>query len=132
MARTPAKIIAHVNQHVIKHNAKHGTAHPCLTIKHPVLGTVYAHAVEGHATLVDSAYVGRKPLSCGARVWIEYAREGFKFLDFPIDFPTLKAHMMADHGPGDGASVFAAVSVLEKQAQEGCPLAVGAMMERGA
>lgn len=93
--RRAAKIVAHVNQHVIKFNAKHGTAHPCLTVKHPKLGTVYCHAVEGHATLIDAAHAGRKPLSCGARVWLEYQAEGFKFLDFPIDFPTLEKRMGA-------------------------------------
>ncbi len=94
------KIIAHVNQHVIKHNAKHKTSHPCLTVKHPKLGTVYCHAVEVQATLVDSAWTGRKPLSCGARVWIEYQQEGFKFLDFPINWPTMKEAMQLDRQAG--------------------------------
>jgi hypothetical protein len=90
------KIIAHVNQHVIKHNAKHGTKYPTLTVKHPRLGTVYCHEVAGQAVLVDSNARGRNPLSCGARVWIEYAGEGFEFRDFPMDWPTLKAMLTRD------------------------------------
>ncbi len=105
-----AKIIAHVNQHVIKHNVKYGTKFPTLTIKHPVLGTVYCHEVVGQATLVDSNARGRRPLSCGARVWIEYASEGFEFRDFPINWPTLKAQLAATRADAK------TIEALDKQA----------------
>ena len=63
------KTIVHVNQHVIRSNAKNGTDEPVLTVKRG-RSNVYAHEVEitGPARVVYSA---QKPLSCGARVWIE-------------------------------------------------------------
>jgi hypothetical protein len=63
------KSIIHVNQHIIKRNAKNGTQEPVLTVKQGRKNT-YAHSVEilGPSRLV---YSPDKPLSCGARVWIE-------------------------------------------------------------
>jgi hypothetical protein len=63
------KTIIHVNQHVIKANAKNGMNDPVLTIK-TYKDNRYAHEVEilGSSKIVYSA---DKPLSCGARVWIE-------------------------------------------------------------
>jgi hypothetical protein len=63
------KTIIHVNQHVIKANAKNGANDPVLTIK-TYKSNTYAHAVEikGESRIV---YSHNKPLSCGARVWIE-------------------------------------------------------------
>jgi hypothetical protein len=63
------KTIIHVNQHVIKHNAKHGTNDPVLTVK-TYKSNEYAHEVlvKGDSKVV---YSKDKPLSCGARVWIE-------------------------------------------------------------
>lgn len=63
------KTIVHVNQHVIKSNAKTGKQDPVLTIKTYKTNT-YAHEVNitGPAKVV---YSPDKPLSCGARVWIE-------------------------------------------------------------
>jgi hypothetical protein len=62
------KTIIHVNQHVIKANAKNGTNDPVLTVKN-YKENRYAHEVEinGPSKVVYS----EKPLSCGARVWIE-------------------------------------------------------------
>jgi hypothetical protein len=59
----------HVNQHVIKANAKSGDNLPVLTVKQGRTNT-YAHRVkiEGPSTVV---YSPDKPLSCGAKVWIE-------------------------------------------------------------
>jgi len=59
----------HVNQHNIKHNAKTGENRPVLTVK-TYKSNVYAHAVEidGPCRVI---YSPDKPLSCGARVWIE-------------------------------------------------------------
>ena len=63
------KTIIHVNQHVIKANAKSGANDPVLTVK-TYKGNTYAHevAIEGPSRIVYSA---DKPLSCGAKVWIE-------------------------------------------------------------
>ena len=59
----------HVNQHVIKANAKSGDRNPVFTIKQGGKNT-YAHnvKVKGEMELV---YSPDKPLSCGAKVWIE-------------------------------------------------------------
>jgi hypothetical protein len=67
------KTIIHVNQHVIKKNAKEGTNDPVLTVK-SYKENRYAHEVEikGESKIVYSA---DKPLSCGARVWIETQAE---------------------------------------------------------
>jgi hypothetical protein len=63
------KTIVHVNQHVIKKNAKTGSLDPVLTVKTYKTNN-YAHEVEikGSSKIV---YSPDKPLSCGARVWIE-------------------------------------------------------------
>jgi hypothetical protein len=65
----------HVNQHNIKHNAKTGENRPVLTVK-TYKSNVYAHAVEidGPCRVV---YSPNKPLSCGARVWIETEADVF-------------------------------------------------------
>ena len=68
------KTIIHVNQHIIKKNTKQGTSIPCLTIK-TYKNNTYAH----EAVIVDDegnevarvVYSPHKPLSCGARCWIE-------------------------------------------------------------
>lgn len=68
------KTIVHVNQHVIKANAKNGTTDPVLTVK-TYKSNLYAREVE----ILDAdgnvaakvVYSPDKPLSCGARVWIE-------------------------------------------------------------
>jgi hypothetical protein len=67
------KTIIHVNQHAVKRNAKNGTTDPVLTVK-TYKSNNYAHTVK---ILVPSQVVYRpgKPLSCGARVWIETEAE---------------------------------------------------------
>ena len=68
------KKIIHVNQHVIRSNKKHGSTEPVLTVK-TYKDNVYAH--EAIIRTKDGDEVARiiyspdKPLSCGARVWIE-------------------------------------------------------------
>lgn len=64
-----AKTIVHVNQHVIRSNTKTGRNDPVLTVKQG-RSNRYAHTVEfmGPSRIVHSP---DKPLSCGARVWIE-------------------------------------------------------------
>ena len=63
------KTIIHVNQHVIKRNSKLGENNPVLTVK-TYNSNTYAHEVniQGPSRVV---YSPNKPLSCGARVWIE-------------------------------------------------------------
>jgi hypothetical protein len=55
--------------HKIRYNKKHGTNDPVLTVK-TSLSNRYAHNVEilGPSKVI---YRPEKPLSCGARVWIE-------------------------------------------------------------
>ena len=67
--RTPMKTIVHVNQHIIRKNLKNKENNPVLTVKTHKSNT-YAHTVEiqGPSRVV---YSPNKPLSCGARVWIE-------------------------------------------------------------
>lgn len=63
----------HVNQAVIRRNLKTGASDPAITVKTSTANR-YAREVEilGPARLVSaSPETGRKPLSCGARIWIE-------------------------------------------------------------
>jgi hypothetical protein len=59
----------HINQHVIRSNAKTGENKPCITVKTSNSNT-YGSSVRilGESTVV---YSPDKPLSCGAKVWIE-------------------------------------------------------------
>jgi hypothetical protein len=67
------KTIIHVNQHKIKRNAKTGERDPVLTCK-TYKSNDYAHEVmiDGPSRII---YRPGKPLSCGARVWIETESE---------------------------------------------------------
>jgi hypothetical protein len=67
------KSIIHVNQHVIKRNGKTGEREPTLTVKQGRKNT-YAHevAINGPSKVI---YSPDKPLSCGAKVWIETESE---------------------------------------------------------
>ena len=67
------KTIIHVNQHEVKANSKNGTDNPVLTVK-TYKSNIYAHevAIRGASTVV---YSPDKPLSCGAKVWIETEAE---------------------------------------------------------
>ena len=68
------KTIIHVNQHVVKRNSKTGEREPCLTVKQGSKSNTYCHEVEiaGPSRVV---YSPDKPLSCGAKVWIETESE---------------------------------------------------------
>ena len=59
----------HVDMHVIRRNQKTGEREPVITVKTYKTNT-YGHEVEilGNSKVV---YSPDKPLSCGARVWIE-------------------------------------------------------------
>ena len=63
----------HVNQHIIKKNSKTGERAPVITVKQGKKNT-YGHSVQilGPSTVV---YSPDKPLSCGAKVWIETEAE---------------------------------------------------------
>lgn len=63
------KTIIHVNQHAIRRNIKATESEPVLTVK-TYKSNTYAHevTVDGPSKVVYSPH---KPLSCGARVWIE-------------------------------------------------------------
>ena len=63
----------HVNQHHIKANAKDGGNRPVLTVKdYKQNRTCDRVVIHGPSELV---YSPDKPLSCGARVWIETEAE---------------------------------------------------------
>ena len=68
------KTIVHVNQHVIKANRRNGTDKPCLTVKtyksnrYAMEAVVLGNDGEEVARIV---YRPHKPLSCGAKLWIE-------------------------------------------------------------
>ena len=63
----------HVNQHRIRSNSKHNKNEPVLTVK------TYKSNDYGHEVEIDGpckvVYSPNKPLSCGARVWIETESE---------------------------------------------------------
>lgn len=59
----------HVNQHMIRANAKMKLDNPVFTVK------TYKHNFYGHTVTIHGpsqvVYSPDKPLSCGAKVWIE-------------------------------------------------------------
>ena len=63
----------HVNQHNVRSNKKNGTNKPVITVK-TSKSNAYAHQVD---VLGPSKVIYRpdKPLSCGAKVWIETTAE---------------------------------------------------------
>lgn len=67
------KTIIHVNQHAIRRNINAENPEPVLTVK-TYKSNDYAHSVSinGPSRVVYSPH---KPLSCGARVWIETEAE---------------------------------------------------------
>lgn len=80
------KSIIHVAQQAIQKNRKHGTNEPPLIVRN-YKGAKRAHTLiiydrDGNeaARIVHSPH---KPLSCGARVWIETQNEVKTILDGP-------------------------------------------------
>ena len=63
------KKIIHINQHIIKRNAKIGERNPVITVK-TYKDNIYSNEVyvDGPCKII---YSPDKPLSCGAKVWIE-------------------------------------------------------------
>jgi hypothetical protein len=68
------KTIIHVNQHVVKRNTKSGEREPVLTCK-TYKTNDYAHEAliygQDGKLAAKVIYSPDKPLSCGAKVWIE-------------------------------------------------------------
>ena len=63
------KTIVHVNQHVIRSNVKNGEHEPVLTVKtYKTNDYAFSVDIDGPCRVI---YSPDKPLSCGARVWIE-------------------------------------------------------------
>lgn len=71
------KTILHVNQHQIRHNHKHGTNDPVITVKTYKENRYARQAVIKHngEVVAKVVYSADKPLSCGARVWLETEAE---------------------------------------------------------
>lgn len=63
----------HVNQHVIRRNAKTGSREPPISVK-TSKGSIPCSAVVIHGEAFVR-YSPDRPLSCGARVWIETRSE---------------------------------------------------------
>lgn len=72
------KTIIHVNQHVVKSNSKKNEREPVLTCK-TYKENKYASEVEildkNGEVVAKVIYSPDKPLSCGAKVWIETDNE---------------------------------------------------------
>ena len=70
----------HINQHVIKSNHKNNEREPVITVK-TYNSNTYGHQVHilGECKVV---YSPDKPLSCGAKVWIETDAEVITIPDF--------------------------------------------------
>ncbi len=63
----------HVHQHIIRRNGKTGESEPVITVK-TYKSNDYCHeaVIDGPCKVV---YSPDKPLSCGAKVWIETESE---------------------------------------------------------
>lgn len=87
------KTIIHVNQHKIKKNLKTNKIEPVLTIKN-YKKNEYAYEAEikdkNGVLLGKVIYSPNKPLSCGARVWIEFYSEN-------VDIELIKTIRNQDH-----------------------------------
>jgi len=72
------KHIIHVNQHKIRSNIKNNEKEPVLTVKHKKNNTYAFQAIikdDAGNEIARVVYSPDKPLSCGARVWIETDNE---------------------------------------------------------
>ena len=78
------KTLVHVNQHAIKRNAKVDLAEvePVLTVKtYKTNDYAFEVEIDGPARVV---YRPHRPLSCGARVWIE-TEAGVRVIDPEVE-----------------------------------------------
>ena len=80
----------HVNQHIIRRNYKNNENEPVLTCK-TSKSNEYAHEVEilGPSKII---YSPEKPLSCGAKVWIETESEVITRRIFLSTFEKMMEH----------------------------------------
>jgi len=86
-----SKTIIHVNQHNIKFNIKNGNLKPVVTVKEGRKNTYTnsAKILDSNGKVVaEVIYSPDKPLSCGARVWIQ-AYHGVQ-CDNPMTFQETK------------------------------------------
>jgi hypothetical protein len=85
------KTIIHINQHEIKKNNKNNTENPVITCK-TYKNNTYANEViiygQDGLEAAKIKYSPNKPLSCGAKVWIEtfnkiecYKKEKYEFIN---------------------------------------------------
>lgn len=77
-------MIIHVNRHTIASNRKHGENKPPLAVRRGRSGpAMYAHKVDifdAHGDVVATVvHSPKKPLKCGATVWIEVPSAVVKF-----------------------------------------------------
>lgn len=74
------KTIIHVNQHIIKSNKKNNTQEPVLTVKTYKSNRYGSNVIIKDKTGDEVAriiYRPDRPLSCGARCWIETTEDVF-------------------------------------------------------
>ena len=100
----------HVNQHVIKANAKYGENNPVFTVKQGGKNTyAYNVKVKGEMELV---YSPDKPLSCGAKVWIETRG------DIEVDNKKMSAIASSTIGKDDVVAITRLATNLDKSLKE--------------
>jgi len=100
----------HVNQHVIKANAKYGENNPVFTIKQGGKNTyAFNVKVKGEMELV---YSPDKPLSCGAKVWIETRG------DIKVDNKKMSAIASSTMGKDDVVAITRLATNLDKSLKE--------------
>ena len=100
----------HVNQHVIKANAKYGENNPIFTIKQGGKNTyAFNVKVKGEMELV---YSPDKPLSCGAKVWIETRG------DIKVDNKKMSAIASSTMGKDDVVAITRLATNLDKSLKE--------------
>ena len=72
----------HVNMHTIRRNHKTGEREPVITWKTYKKNTYhYSIILEGKHGPIEVKYSPDKPLSCGARVWIETDTDNIRNID---------------------------------------------------
>ena len=84
----------HINQHKIRSNHKNNKREPVITVK-TYKSNTYGHQVQilGECKVV---YSPDKPLSCGAKVWIETDSEVIVIPDIPYRERTEKKNVKKD------------------------------------
>jgi hypothetical protein len=99
------KTIIHVNQHAVRRNTKNSEKEPVITCK-TYKSNDYAHEVEiisDGKVVAKVVYRPDKPLSCGARVWIETEEEVrlIKKLEYNTDMTDIKIDKEIAPPPAD-------------------------------